>query len=515
MAEQPPALSLGRYAAIVRRQWKVIVASTVLGALIAVVSLLLVGQSYTARTDVNINVISTDPFNAQRSASGLLDGTTEAQIASSHVVAATVADELGLSAAELRSSLEATVIPDATVIRISMTAPSAREARAGADAIAEAYLAYRSEQAEQRLSGILSRIAERLDDLQEQLVDANSRVSAAVPGSSEANQATSDRDLILIELDSLLAQKTTTESIDTSGGSILTSAGENEVATAPSRTIFLATGVLAGLAVGLLLAFAINAFRHRVRDAGDVARATGIRVLAQIPPEDGSVPATGSVLDAIRVARERILSVSEAAGRVFAVIDDTDGHNVSLAAVNLAASFAEAGQPTRLVVPGASAELETRVSSAVAALEHLEFIAVADSQAAPDAGRHVMTDELRGLLDADGGRSHDALTVLVLPKDSDRSSRVAAARLSDALVLIAELDRSEAGRLETEIDDLLEVGGVFLGALVVHRSAAETPSARPSVTHESPETSAPPRPEKPRKPTATSPKPAPPTKNPR
>src|SRR5690554_1705117 len=138
--EQPREIT--HYVNVVRSQWRPVAAGAAIGLLAATGVLAFAGASHTAATDLNINVISTDPFNAQRSASGLLDGVTEAQIANSYAVAQRASELLDEAATpgELRAGADANPVADATIIRISYRAQSPGDARAGADALADAYL---------------------------------------------------------------------------------------------------------------------------------------------------------------------------------------------------------------------------------------------------------------------------------------------------------------------------------------------------------------------------------------
>ena len=87
-------LGFDHYMFVLRRQWRVVVAGAVLGAIAAVGYLVLAPQTVTATTTINLNVITTEPFSAQRAASGLLDDATETAIARSHVVASRASDLL-------------------------------------------------------------------------------------------------------------------------------------------------------------------------------------------------------------------------------------------------------------------------------------------------------------------------------------------------------------------------------------------------------------------------------------
>ena len=219
----------------------------------------------------------------------------------------------------------------------------------------------------------------------------------------------------------------------------------------------------------MIIAFIINAFRHRIRDAGDAVLATGIRILTELPGGAATIPERARALDAIRVARERIQSTFDPTGRVVAILIDADRPDAAEPAVNLALAFAETGLPTRLVLPFASPSLAAQARSVVG--YPLELVLADDSAHAPTS--HTMTDTIRELV---ASAPTDAVTIVVLPATSDLSSRVAAARLADALILVITLDKSRKDRVESGLGDLLEVGGSLLGAIVVPKSRRLVPA---------------------------------------
>ncbi|MFN7151083.1 MAG: Wzz/FepE/Etk N-terminal domain-containing protein, partial [Microthrixaceae bacterium] len=119
-----PESDLSRYLAILRRRWTVCLSITLIGGALAVAYLAMTPVQVTASTLVNVNVISSSPFNTGRASADLVDAQTEVQMARSSAVIQSVADELGggRTSADVRTALAVTVLPEATVVRISYTA---------------------------------------------------------------------------------------------------------------------------------------------------------------------------------------------------------------------------------------------------------------------------------------------------------------------------------------------------------------------------------------------------------
>jgi capsular polysaccharide biosynthesis protein len=485
MTAYPPETSreITHYASVLRSQWRPILAGIAVGLLAATGVLAFSGASHTASTDLNINVISTDPFNAQRSASGLLDGVTEAQIANSYAVAQRAAELLdqGTTPEELRQGAEASTVADATIIRISYEAATPNDARAGADALAEAYLSYRADQARERLSGVIDRIEERLGGLREDLTSANSRAAASEPGTTEANQAASDRELVTIEIDSLLEEKNALDLIDTSGGSVLSSASENEVASGFRPLPVLLTGMLAGLVLGVVVAFIMNAMNRRLVSTRDVEEATGGSLLARFPSRHPTMPLTGEALDELRTARERIYAMLDPEWNVITFFDLTGAHHPSDLPVGLALVFAQDGQPTRLVLPRADRDFRDFLVSSLD-LDEVETSSGGSRYGTADGMFWLYvpdtTDEgdTSFLTEATASAEDDELVIISLSPDTPHATALVAGRLAGAIAVLVALGGTNRSQITRLKEEPALAGTAFLGAMAVSASRAPATS---------------------------------------
>ncbi len=230
------SVELAHYARVLRRRFWVVLLGAAAGLLLALGYLALVDRTVTATTSLNINVISSDPFNPARAPADLVDAETERQVATSSSVLRTAAASVdGTTPSEMRGAVEATLVPDATIMRISYSAPSTEEAEQGAEATADAYLDFRSQQAKDRVASIVDQLTVRRDKLLEDLVRVNTIINDAEPSSQQARQAASDRQQITIELDALSTQINSYLGLDTTGGTVLSEARESPTVVSPSR----------------------------------------------------------------------------------------------------------------------------------------------------------------------------------------------------------------------------------------------------------------------------------------
>jgi len=489
------SIDLGHYGAVLRRKWKIVVAGVVLGVLLAVAYLVVMPTTATATAAVNVNVISSSPFDSQKPDSQLLDTQTEVQVASSSHVLGAAADELGIdkTLTQMRASTTVQPVAGATVVKISYSAPTRAEAVAGADAIANAYLDYREQAASSKVSTVVDRLNRQLDNLHKQLTQANKRIDSATVGSPVAVQAESDRELINIELTSLVSQINTLDSVDTGGGSLLSSADENAVTYSPSAKLVLGGGALLGLLVGIVAAFVVNATDRRIADGRALSTLGGGEILSVLRSRKAAVPAEGPDLDQIRALRERLLASVGPGGNIV-VMDLVIRDRPSDIAINLALSLVERSGPVRLVLPDHTAE---NVELLVRALD-LRSVETSSGTSSYTSGStpglEVVVTQENQELGAPGARlgnilsltqRPDLTTVVAMPPRASRSLWLTAGRLGHSIILVAARRETRVSAVRQRVKELEAVGAVIHGSVLVPRRRAveirSTPR-RPVVT---------------------------------
>ncbi len=464
-------LGLDHYGRVLLRQWRLLAVAVVLGISGAGGFLLLTPSEVTATTQVNLSVITSEPFSPQRAASGLLDDATESAIAGSYVVAERAADLLGggVTADDLRGTVEVTISEGGTVAHVSATAQSFADAVARADATAAAYLAYRSSQAQERLELMVSRLSTRIDDLDTELADVNALLAEGPSGAQQA-QATGEREQIMVELAGLLSQRNALQSIDTTGGNVLTAAADSPVQTAPSRSLALATGLGAGVFLGVLLAFAREPFDRRLRNTAEVGRAFG-RVLTRLTSPRLAVPLRAPDVDALRVARERLFAEVPDGAATVLVLDDS-GADDALAATGLATVTAQAGVPVHLVL----AETPSTRVAPLHPAEGQEDPAIAAAEEVP--GLSVRVCRIEALADVRAAHRRaeddDGVTILAVSTADGEAAMLAGIRRATTIVAVlreAASTRTTAAWIRGEAED---AGRPIAGAIVLprlHRAA--------------------------------------------
>jgi capsular polysaccharide biosynthesis protein len=476
------SLGFEQYITVLKRQWRVVAAATVLGALIAFVYLALASQVVTATTTINLNVITTEPFSAQRAASGLLDDATETAIARSHVVATRASEELGgaFTAAEIRRASTVSTSSGAAVVTVDFEADTAARAIKGADAVASAYLSFRSDQAQERIDVMVSSLTERIDALNTTLGEVNQQLASADPSSVAYAQATTQRQQILTELDGLLSERNGLQSVDTTGGIVLSAAEDNELGYAPGRTVTLLTGAAGGFVLGIIAAFVWNVFDRRLRNSREVSRVLGAPVFATVDARREDVPATREAADALRVTRERLL-VDIYLGSTVLVIDATHGVETSPTAVNLAVVTAQAGHDVQVIVPEASDDFFAHLRAALDLKRGADRRSVSRTVpslrvfAATDSGDErqgdlLLTNQTHAAIDDAG---EEALTFLLLSSKAHPASILAGIRLAGSVVVVTRENDTTSSELRWIREEADGLDTPVLGA-ITERALART-----------------------------------------
>ena len=475
-APEPDAsVGLGHYPRLLKRRLWVVILGALLGLGVAVAYLVVNDRTVTATNSININVITSEPFTTTRAPAELIDAETEIQTVTSSAVLNQAAAELGdASPSEVRADTEAKLLPDATIMRISYSADSTEEAEAGADAVAEAYLDFRGQEATDRVDAIVDRLQERRDDLRQDLVRINAIISATGPNSRRALQAESDRQLINIELDTLSTEISGFLGLDTTGGRVLTTAEENPTTVAPSRALVLAVGLLTGTLLGVALAFLLAALDRRVRDEHDVRRFGGGEVVGRLTGATTAVPMDGTDMDELRAVRERLLAtMGDGPSAVVVADESTAKGRVPDVAANLAVAFAETGQPVELVLADADEETRDVVTEALG-LAPVAGGTDGKPRLAQQSGQITVTLPPRGIAAPSAPRTNGAagrphMSVIAIPRGASDADLLSAARSCPRVLLVVSRSGTQRAAVSHASRVLAVVGAVIHGTILVPR----------------------------------------------
>lgn len=418
---EQPGVDIGRYWTVLVSRWQTVAAGVILGLLIAGSYLLIVPTTYVAVTTLSVLPITSDPYAANRNNNNLLDMNAEATTARSFKVAELAAKSGAdqWNPIELRESTEVAASTGSSTMTISVAADSEEKARSGAGAMADAYIKTRSDQVKLSIDNAMQKDQERISSLRQSLNAALKRLASAKPGSPAAAEASADQQIISLQLSALFTRARSLEGVDSTGGVILNPASATQITREPARITTLATGLAAGLLLGIIAAFVTHSRRKAIHSANDLRREFDIETLGVL--DDDSAPRNAAAV-AQRLLRFASRDGAQAVSLVF------DSH-----------------------VPGHTA-LTERI--------------LAELQA---AGSTVVTAD-PSLADAALSNQGGRLTLIPVAPDASTAARLQALRLSDVSVLVVRTGATRMRDLAAVIGDAAEMGSHIIGAaLVSHR----------------------------------------------
>jgi Mrp family chromosome partitioning ATPase/capsular polysaccharide biosynthesis protein len=341
-ASPAPEQAAGTYLRATARHWRLVVATTVLALLVAVVTLAQSASSYEASSSVLVSPLSAsdptftglgvvldtgDPTRTVQTAAALMDSREGA-------ARAAAAMGSGWNAARVQASVSITPRGQSNVLAVTARGDTAAQAARLADVFARAALAYRAALVQHNVSAQITALRSQL-----------SRQSRAGQQTAEVqNLITRLGELQTIQATGRDPTLTISETAQLPGSPT----------GAPSWLVVM-LALVAGVAVGTLGAQALELFSRRVRDEREAVRLLPFPVLAAIPRVPRSPNGAGLsprlltpvAFEQVRLLRDQIRRLSKTSVIMVTSADAGDGKTTVAAA--LAAAFAEGDQEVILM----------------------------------------------------------------------------------------------------------------------------------------------------------------------
>jgi capsular polysaccharide biosynthesis protein len=239
MVTSPQPVQLTDLAGSLKRHWRVVAVTAVVGLILGVLVSFALPSRYEATASVSVNPMNSDPLGSSADAARSVSMPTEVSTATSAKVAAaaakTLAGDYSLSAKDVREATDVASPEDSLILDIRFSGASADEAADGAEAVADAYLAERQADAQADIARLTTATQQQIADVQ--------TISVAPEYAGAIAQRT-----LQLQADALGTRLATLGSIDTTPGQVV---GSPEVPRQPSTPGALPLG-LAGLFLGLL-----------------------------------------------------------------------------------------------------------------------------------------------------------------------------------------------------------------------------------------------------------------------
>ncbi len=328
------------YVGVLRRRWWIVFGLVCLGALAAAAYVAVTPKSYKATSSVQVSANAANNNNVAGSRTGTgptVNMDNEAQFVKSTTVAAQAGKYLHSqrSVVQLATQVSVAVPANTSFLNISCTARSADGAQACAQAFARAYLTLRQTAAIDKIANERAQLVATAKPLQAQAIKLKSKVKS-------------------LPLNSTELAVTKAQLQDTNPGSIVTPAAVPLAPSNPKPLLYIPSGLLMGLLLGVVLAFAVDRRDDRIHSAKDVERFLDMPVLFSLPQKRLS-PQTSTVSPRSRTGRAFTdLAQSVAAGlgdgnHVILVAGTSAGESGSVIAANLAATLARTRSDVILV----------------------------------------------------------------------------------------------------------------------------------------------------------------------
>lgn len=479
-AERPPLLK-----AVLRYHWHTVVVAVLACAAIGTVLGLAKGRHYRSTSTVLIAPLEGIPYSPEsvaRQSQANTDAVTDARLAATPGVARLVEGSLGLPPNSLawRSKLSVTVVPNTQVVKIDYLSSSARKARQMARAFSTAYLRYRAIRSQASVSGQLNSLETRARTVQRRLTAAS---RALASNHSSVHRASLNQQVVIYtdQLAALSVQTAQLAGASRDPGQVLTPASSPVATGVPTAALSL-VGAIAGLLLGLALAFLRESRDGRLREASEVENA-GLALLATltVPP---SGPPDAEEIDRYRVLRTAVLTHAPAP-RVIAIAALSPTILSADVAAGLGTALARAGSEATVILTSPESDPRgVRDGLAEVLLEDADAHEVRD-EVAPglyllSAGRQIeaavemfASEKLRTTLRDLAGTSG---YVLVAGSDTGTTASTALAAVCDEVVLVSQLEDSSIQDLTTAAGEVQRVRGSVLGAVAVQHARRDSPS---------------------------------------
>ncbi len=479
-----PEPALGPYFRAVRRNWRLVVAITLLTGVVAAATVLHRGLNYQASATVLVSpleqgdanfldtgvVIETgEPVRTVQTAAALIDSQPAAQ-------AAAVAMGAGWSATRVQEAVNVTPLGQSDVLNVTAQAGSSTDATKLANAFAKAAVHYRSTIVQHNISVQLGELTARL----------NQASGTGVADVSLAQQ--------------LATRIAALRAAQVSGGDpslAVTGLARTGSVTGASHSLIILLSLIGGFAIGSIAALAVDFFNRRIRDIDELETLSSMPVLAVVPQVSGArnhgvlrpsaFPPTA--FEQVRMLRVQLSS--RAGAPVIMLTSPGAGDGKTTLAAALAAAFAETGEEVILIdldlrkpdvakllglkQPRAARLLDASLDELLVKVPDLPHVRVLPAPRGDMVMFSMLLGRLPKLLDeAETKAGHviiDTAPVGVV------SESLEVAKISDQVVLTVRPGHTDRRRLILANDLLVRAGAPVVGMVAVAQSTPRTDDA--------------------------------------
>ncbi|MGQ0670609.1 MAG: YveK family protein, partial [Actinomycetota bacterium] len=361
--EENPARIREYFAVLRLRKWSILLL-TVLAAGAAFLYSSRQTPIYESTAKVLLKPATANQVNPDLRVDTVVDPETEEQIVHSTTVAKLAAASLGLPESEgrsLLSDLSVSLPPETRVMIITFTDKDPERARDVAQAFAASYVDLKTTQTRNAYDKVKQGLQKQIDDLTAELATADEQLATAVEGSVEQQTAQSDHDLLVGQIAILRNEIAPLLVLSIDPGDVIQAAGVPAKPVSPIYPLNVGLGFIAGLALGIGVAFLRERLDDRVKDRADLEECVSAPALAVIPKfgramkrkQPSLITAAGPRSPASEAYRALRASMQYAAAeqgvKTVLITSPLAGEGKTTTAANLAAVLAAAGKSVIVV----------------------------------------------------------------------------------------------------------------------------------------------------------------------
>ncbi|MGH3400415.1 MAG: Wzz/FepE/Etk N-terminal domain-containing protein, partial [Streptosporangiaceae bacterium] len=354
---RPDSMELADYLGVLRRRWWIVVLLAVVGAGVGAAYAKVAPRTYSASVLIEVTALPNNANSVSGRTGGNVNMDNEAQVATSTQVSSIAARTLhdGVSAQTLSKDITVAVPPNTTFLQVKCGMSAAHDASACANAVGKAYLSQRRATVANGISSEVSAENRRITTLTSRVTVLKARLAASRKGPPTTAHVREQLSLTQAEGQLAAAESDNAKLVpflqdlnlpgSTLVGQIVTPATPPGSPSSPRTLLVLPSGLLAGLLLGLLAAFALDFRDRRIHSARDVERFLDLPVLANLAAGASrmqpalALPRSRTGQSFTELGQYVAASLGEGSHVVF-VAGTSAGPGCSVLAANLAATLA-------------------------------------------------------------------------------------------------------------------------------------------------------------------------------
>ena len=273
---QAGQLSLSDYIGIFKRRRQIIAVAIVIGVFLGLLYVVFGPAGYSATSRIVVTPLTEDPFDLIDAGAARVFAGTEASVIKSRDVAELVRTQSGSddSVDDLLAKVTVENPEDTLTLNITASADSADDAQKLAQLFAESFLQYQQETAQSRVQAQMSALDAGIEQIQAQVDATADQLAAVDANSAEATQLTLELQRFGSELNDQKARRAAFNSLDTTPGTIVSSATAPTNEAGLPSSISLLTAILLATSIGLFVAFIRDRVDPRLKE-GELASIVG------------------------------------------------------------------------------------------------------------------------------------------------------------------------------------------------------------------------------------------------